>query len=66
MQDAPKLKRQSESLDDTKKNTKDIEDNSVDTSDSDEASEEPKTRFRLPLQLDFDDLAGTLIAKNQK
>ncbi|CAG9767828.1 unnamed protein product [Ceutorhynchus assimilis] len=75
VQDEPKHnKRQSLSEDAPKKNTKDIDDNSVDSSDSSssdssassDSEEDRKVHFKLPLQLDFDDLAGTLIAKNQR
>lgn len=58
------------------KNTREIKDNSI-TQDRDEASEssdsssesdedERPIRIKLPLQLDFDDLAGALMEKNQK
>ncbi|XP_060521152.1 serine/threonine-protein kinase Wnk [Cylas formicarius] len=72
IQDEPKhAKRESQST--AESQTKDIDDNSIDsdstesdsTSVSDEDSKEP-IRFKLPLQLDFDDLAGAMIAKNQK
>lgn len=61
--------------------TKEINSNSVDddssssssddsssSSDSSESDEEERTpiHIKLPLQLDFDDLAGALIEKNQK
>ncbi|KAH1011540.1 hypothetical protein HUJ04_000889 [Dendroctonus ponderosae] len=59
-------KRQSESTEIPKKDIKEIDDNSVDDDSSDDSSEEPKVHFKLPLQLDFDDLAGSLIAKNQR
>ncbi|XP_066148894.1 bromodomain-containing protein DDB_G0280777 isoform X1 [Euwallacea fornicatus] len=61
------IKRQSEPVETPKKNAKDIDDNSVDDDESaSDSDEESKTRFRLPLQIDFDDLAGSLIAKNQR
>ncbi|XP_050312383.1 uncharacterized protein LOC126747661 [Anthonomus grandis grandis] len=47
----------------SKQPIKEIEDNSIDNSDDEE---ENKVHFKLPLQLDFDELAGNLIAKNQK
>lgn len=66
-------KRQSDAVEATKKNTKDVDDNAIDSSDSSSSdsssssdADEPKMHFKLPLQLDFDDLAGTLIAKNQR
>ncbi|XP_076264948.1 uncharacterized protein LOC143199085 [Rhynchophorus ferrugineus] len=69
-------KRQADSLQkEAATNTKDIDDNSIDNSDSSsdsesssssESEEEPKIHLKLPLQLDFDDLAGTLIAQNQR
>lgn len=74
LQDEPKHgKRHSDPGQATKKNTKDVVDNSLDGSDSNDSSSESsetqdddKVHFKLPLQLDFDDLAGTLIAKNQR
>lgn len=65
-------KRQVDALKKEASKTKEIEDNNIDSSDSSsddsssESEEEPKVHFKLPLQLDFDDLAGTLIAKNQR
>lgn len=59
------------------KNTREIKDNSI-TQDKDDASEssdsssddsdedEKPIRFKLPLQLDFDDLAGALMERNQR
>lgn len=59
------------------KNTREIKDNSI-SQDKDDASEssdsssddsdedEKPIRIKLPLQLDFDDLAGVLMERNQK
>lgn len=43
-------------------------DRSSESSESNETEEEERTpiQFKLPLQLDFDDLAGALIEKNQR
>ncbi|CAH0546946.1 unnamed protein product [Brassicogethes aeneus] len=78
----PISKSQSEPLqtEESKKSTKEIvnnnidnDDNSLESSDSSDESDnsyenndDEKIRFKLPLQLDFDDLAGALIDRNQK
>lgn len=46
-------------------NTNNSDDDSDSSSESDEEDRTP-IHFKLPLQLDFDDLAGALIEKNQK
>lgn len=53
-------------------NEKNTDDNNIsqDSSESDESSSEDEERtpihIKLPLQLDFDDLAGALMEKNQR
>ncbi|KAL3285384.1 hypothetical protein HHI36_019490 [Cryptolaemus montrouzieri] len=56
-------------------NSKAVESNSIsensvpddsDAIDSEEGDNDKTVRFKLPLQLDFDDLAGALIEKNQR
>lgn len=56
----------SNSVDDDSSNSS--SDDSSSSSDSSESDEEERTpiHIKLPLQLDFDDLAGALIEKNQK
>lgn len=76
-QDEPISKHTEPLAAETNKNTREIKDNSItqdkddasDNSDSsaDESDEDEKPiRIKLPLQLDFDDLAGVLMEKNQK
>lgn len=65
LQEETKQKKRQSDTAEIPKNIKEIDENSVDDS-SDDSSEEPKVHFKLPLQLDFDDLAGSLIAKNQR
>lgn len=76
LQDEPLPKHAEPLAAEESKNTREIKDNSI-AQDKDEASEssdsssesdedERLIRIKLPLQLDFDDLAGALMEKNQK
>ncbi|XP_044758039.1 putative uncharacterized protein DDB_G0271606 [Coccinella septempunctata] len=79
VQEAPQpIKPKTDALkaEESQSSLKSIENNSIaenDSSDSDdddnnseEDNNEKTVRFKLPLQLDFDDLAGALIEKNQR
>lgn len=56
------------SIDNDVDSNSDSSDRSSESSESNETEEEERTpiHFKLPLQLDFDDLAGALIEKNQR
>ncbi|XP_045463659.1 putative mediator of RNA polymerase II transcription subunit 26 isoform X2 [Harmonia axyridis] len=78
VQEAPQhMKPKTDALkaDESQNSLKSIENNSIsddsndsddDDSNSEEENNEKTVHFKLPLQLDFDDLAGALIEKNQR
>lgn len=70
VQDAPHAERLQGRSDD-EKHVKEIDNNIDETNESEQENEvdEPedkKIRFKIPLQLDFDDLAGELVQNNKK